>query len=186
MRRASFRGAARVALVLMASATARADEMPVSLQAQLLQKTVTYITSLTPGPDGAVKVLVLFTGPTAARGSEGMATALNQLGQLGKYKAVAKLAPAASVKVAIELEKPQLIWVPPELDEKGVDQVLAACGQRPIVTVSGNAAQVKQGIILGFDVVEAKPRILVHLKQARVQNVVFISGLLTHSVIVER
>ena len=55
-----------------------------------------------------------------------------------------------------------------------------------IVTVSAASAHIKQGVILGFDLVEAKPHILVHLKQARAQNVVFLSGLLTHSVIVEK
>jgi hypothetical protein len=170
----------------LTAAHARAEDLPVTLQAQLLQKTATYITSLQPGESGAVKVLVLFTGAAPSRATEGLAGALNQVGQLGKFKSEAKLAPISSLKTALAAEKPQVLWVPSELDEKGIDAVIEACGQSPIVTVTSAAAHVKQGIILGFDAVEAKPRILVHLKQARAQNVVFLSGLLLHSVIVER
>jgi hypothetical protein len=170
----------------LASTGASADELPVSLQAQLLQKTATYVTSLQPGESGTVKVLVLFTGATPSHATEALVASLNQDGQVGKYKAEAKLVPISSLKASLAAEKPQVLWVPADLDEKAVDQVIEACGQSPIVTVSSVAAHVKRGIILGFDAVEAKPRILVHLKQARAQNVVFLSGLLTHSVIVER
>lgn len=179
--RAAWAGA-----VMLVAVAARADELPVSLQAQLLQKAATYITSLAPGDSGAVKVLVLHPGASPTRWSEGLAGALNQLGQLGKFKGEAKVVPVSGLKSALAAEKPQVIWVPPELDEKGVSAVLEAVGTSNIVTVSVVSAHVKQGVILGFDLLEAKPRILVHLKQARAQSVVFLSGLLTHSVIVER
>lgn len=173
-------------VVLLLALGAQADELPVPLQVQLLQKTASYITTLAPSESGKVKVLVLYPGATAARGSETLTTALNGVGQVGKFPLEAKLVALGSLRESLVTEKPQVLWVASETDEKGVAQVLEACGPMSILTVSGNAAHVKQGVILGFELVEARPRILVHLKQARAQNVVFLSGLLTHSLIVER
>jgi hypothetical protein len=173
-------------VVLLFGASALADELPIALQVQLLSKTSAYVTTLQPGEDGKVKVLVVHAGASAARGSESLAGAINQAGTIGKFPAEAKLVPVADVKAAIASEKPQFVWLAPELDEKGAQAVIDACGAASIVTVSVNGAHVKQGVILGFELAEARPRILVHLKQARAQNVVFLSGLLTHSVIVER
>lgn len=173
-------------LPLLFALAARADELPLPMQVQLLQKTSAYITSLVPGESGKVKVLVVHPGDKAPRFAEQLVESLNKLGQLGKHPAEAKPVPLAGVKAALGVEKPQMLFLSPDLDEKGVASVLEACGTASIVTVSPTQAHVKQGVILGFDLQEAKPRILVHLKQARAQSVVFLSGLLTHSVIVER
>ncbi len=174
-----------IAVVSVALA-ASADELPLQLQVQLLQKTAAYITSLQPGDTGKVKVLVVHAGDKPTRVTEQLTASINGLGQLGKHPAEAAPVALVSLKTAITSEKPQMLFLAPDLDEKGVAEVLEACGTANIVTVSAVQAHVKQGIILGFDLQEAKPRILVHLKQARSQSVVFLSGLLTHSVIVEK
>ena len=181
------RGARVAGLVLVLFATrAVADDLPLALQVQLLQKTSAYITSLQPGETGKVKVLVVYPGDKVSRSSETVANTINQAGQLGRHPAEAKTVPLASLKATLATEKPQVLWVSPETDDKGVTALMEAVGSSNIVTVSAVSAHVKQGVILGFDLLEAKPRILVHLKQARAQNVVFLSGLLTHSVIVEK
>jgi hypothetical protein len=45
---------------------------------------------------------------------------------------------------------------------------------------------VKQGVVLGFSLVESRPRVLINLKQAQKQNIVFLGGLVSHSVVVDR
>jgi len=172
--------------VLLCGLAASADDLPLPLQVQLLQKTSSYITSLSPGESGKVKVLVVYPGASPSRAADTVSGTINQLGQLGRHPAEAKTVPLTGLKAALAEEKPQMLWVAPETDEKGVTAVMEAVGTANIVTVSAVAAHVKQGVILGFDLLEAKPRILVHLKQARAQSVVFLSGLLTHSVIVEK
>jgi len=181
-----MRAMGAAAWLLLLSAPAAADELPTTLQVQLLAKTGSYITSLAPGETGAVKVLVVHPGASPSRNAEAVASGVNQTAQVGKFRAEAKLMPFSGLRAALAAEKPQLIWVAAEMDEKSVEGIIEACGTSPIVTVSPVAAHVRLGVILGFELVEAKPRILVHLKQAKVQNVVFLSGLLTHSVIVER
>ena len=173
-------------LVVGWALAAHAEDLPLPLQVQLLQKTSSYITSLQPGASGKVKVLVVHAGASPTRTTDTLASSINQLGQLGKHPAEAKVVALEGLKATLDAEKPQMIWVAPDTDEKGVESVLQAVGSANIVTVSAAAAHIKQGVILGFDLVEAKPRILVHLKQARTQSVVFLSGLLTHSVIVEK
>jgi hypothetical protein len=173
-------------MLALVACAAVADELPVSLQVQLLQKSAAYITSLQPAESGAVKVLVLYSGAAVPRSAEGIAAGINQAGTVGRFKAEAKIEAVSSLKGTLGAEKPQMVWLCPELDEKSVRAVIDACEGSGIVTVSPLASHVKAGVILGFDLVEAKPRILVNLKQARAQGVVFLSGLLTHSVIVER
>lgn len=175
-------------VVLSAAAAARADELPVALQAQLLSKTSTYITSLTPGAGGGVKVLVVSPTAAASRGAESLSKALGSMGQVGRFKLTAVVAPFAGAKefqATLAAEKPQVVWLAPELDEKAVSGVVEAAGPG-VVTVSAVSSHVSQGVILGFSMAEGKPSILVNLKQARARSVVFLSGLLTHSVIVEK
>lgn len=172
--------------VLLWSLAARGEELPLPLQVQLLQKTAAYVTSLQPGETGKVKVLLVHPGAAPSRAVETLASAINSAGQLGKFPAEAKVVALGGLKDAVASEKPQVLWLAPELDDKAVGAVIDASGGASILTVSTNAAHVRQGVMLGFELVEAKPRILVHLKQSRAQNVVFLSGLLTHSTIVEK
>jgi hypothetical protein len=175
-----------IAVLALFASSARGEELPLSLQVQLLQKTATYITNLQPSDNGAVKVLVLYPGAQVTRGASALASGLNQAGTVGRFKVEARAESVTNLKAELASDKPQMIWLAPELDEKSVQSVIEQCEGSGIVTVSPVAAHVKLGVILGFDLIEAKPRILVNLKQARAQDVIFFSGLLTHSVIVER
>lgn len=166
-------------VVLLLSFGALAEELPLALQVEMLQKTAAYITNLVPPESGKLKVLVVYAGASPSRATETLAAAINKAGKVGAHPAEAKVAAlGASAKELLEAEKPQLVWVAQETSEKDVSAVIEACGSSPIVTVSNNPAHVKQGIIMGYELVEAKPRILVHLKQARAQGVVIFSGLL--------
>ena len=53
------------------------------------------------------------------------------------------------------------------------------------LTISGVADHVKLGAVLGFALIEARPRVLINLKQAERQKIVFLSGLVKHSIVVE-
>ena len=54
------------------------------------------------------------------------------------------------------------------------------------VTVSGVSEHVRLGVVLGFSLVEAHPKVLVNLKQAHKQNIEFHNGFLRHADIVDR
>lgn len=180
-----------MSLALVGSVAASAEELPVALQAQLLSKMTTYIGTLAPGDGATIKVLVVSAAPPDApsRGAQAIAAAIGQVGKLGAYKVETKLVTFASAKklqASVTDEKPQIVYLAPEIDEKGAQAVVEAVGTAPVVTISGVSDHVKQGVVLGFSMEEARPRVLVHLKQARKQSIEFRNGLLAHAVIVEK
>src|SRR6478672_11904442 len=97
-------------LALTAGTVARADELPVQLQIQLLSKMTSSIPNLQPG-SGPLKVLVVFPGKADAtsRAAQTVVNAIRQTAKFGSYDVEAKLQPftdAASLKAAIAAEKP--------------------------------------------------------------------------------
>ena len=182
---------ALAAAVLLLAALARADEVPAPLQAQLLAKMSAYIVGFAPGQDGAVKVVVVHGGSAEApsRGAQAIAAALTQVGQFGGARVEAKLvalSDAKSLRATLTSEKPQFVYVAPELASSAAAGVVEAASTGTAVTVSPVPEHVKLGVMLGFELVEARPQLLVNLKQAHKQNVDFHSGLLRHAVIVDR
>lgn len=189
MRSARF-PAALVAVMVLATA-AHAEELPVNLQVQLLSKMSTYVSNFGLPGAPAVKILVVYpaTKTEPSRGAQALSTALIQAGKLGQYVTEPKLVPAvdaAKFQAVLAAEKPQVIYLAPELDEKATAQIIEAAGGGTALTVSGVADHVKLGVVLGFSLVESRPRVLINLKQAQKQKIVFLSGLVKHSVVVDR
>ena len=179
-----------IAVILGASA-ARADELPVLLQVQLLSKMSTYVSTFAPEGATAVKILVVYPGSREApsRGAQAIATSLTQIGKLGRYTAEPKVVPSSDAKKFQELlaaEKPQVVYLAPELDEKATAEIVEAAGTSTVLTISGLPEHVKIGAVLGFSLVESRPRVLINLKQSQKQKIVFLSGLVSHSVVVDR
>jgi hypothetical protein len=186
LRRASLVGALCVAFA------AAAEELPVALQAQLLSKMTTYVKALTPQGATAVNVWVVYPGPGEAptRAAQALTSALTELGQMGTLKAQPKALAFADPKqfaAALAAEKPQVLFLTPEHNEKNVSALVEAAKAVPgVVTVTGQSDHVKLGVVLGFSAVEGRPRVLVNLKQAKAQGVEFHNGLLRYAVIVEQ
>jgi hypothetical protein len=180
--------AALLGMVLVASA-AHADELPVGLQVQLLSKLSTYVAEFGAG-SAEVKILVVHpSAKDPSRGAQALSAALSQAGKLGKHAIQAKLVPAAdarSFQTVLTAEKPQVVYLAPELDEKATREIIDAVTGTKVLTLSGVEAHVRQGVVLGFSMVEARPRVLINLKQAQKQNIVFLSGLVSHSLVVDR
>ncbi|MHB8876183.1 MAG: YfiR family protein [Myxococcaceae bacterium] len=169
---------------------ASADELPVALQVQLLSKMSTYIIGFGAGESSAVKVLVVHPGSAEApsRGSQALVGAIGQMGQFGSLKVEAKLAPLTDVKTLqaqLASEKPQVVYLAPELSEKNVATIIEALGSSTAVTISGVTEHVKAGVVLGFSLFEARPRVFVNLGKARKQNIQFHNGLLRYAIVVE-
>ena len=176
--------------VALAASLAAADEVPLQLQVQLLSKMSTLI-DLPPGVSSTIKVLVIYPGTfhTPSRGAQTLASAIEQVGQFGSLKAEAKLARFVDTKkfeAALAAEKPQFIYLAPELKEQAVRDLVEASATSEAITISSVGDYVKLGVVLGFSLEEAKPRVLLNLKQVRKQHIVLHSGLTRHAVIVER
>ncbi len=188
MRTCGFRGLLLAAS--LAATAAHADELPVALQIQLLSNMTTYIANMRP-PDGSPVKVVVVQAPagTPTRSAQSLFNALQQAGKLGGFKVEPRLLPFADAKAlaaALAAEKAQVVYLTSELNEKAAAGVVEALGTSGTVSVSSVADHVRLGVVLGFSLVEARPRILVNLKQAAKQAIKFDSGLLRHAVIVDR
>lgn len=186
--------AQRLSLVLLVAMTfatvARAEDLPVQLQIQLLSKMTSSIPNLQP-PAGALKILVVHAGSGDAvpRGAQTLVNAIRQTGKFGSFDTDPKLvsvADAKALKDAIASEKPQAIYLSPEVDAAGVAKVIEASSGSGAVTISTVSDHPKLGIMLGFSLIEARPRVLVNLKQARKENIEFKNALLTYTIIVDK
>jgi hypothetical protein len=78
-----------------------------------------------------------------------------------------------------------VLFLTPELSSKDVDAIVAA-DLGTTLTVSGQAEHIRQGVVLGFSLVEAKPKVLVNLKHAQARGIAFTNGLMQYAVVVER
>lgn len=175
---------------LLCATAAAADELPVSLQVQLLSKMSTYVSNFAPKGATTVKVFVVHPGSKDApsRGAQALSGALGTTTKLGPYAAEVVLVPyvdGKKLEAAVTADKPQVVYLAPELDAKATGEIVEAVSSGTTLTISGVADHVKLGAVLGFSLVEARPRVLINLKQARRQNIVFLSGLVSHSVVVD-
>lgn len=189
-----LRALAVLALALGAAVAsgADADEVPIELQAQLLSKMTTYVKGLAPAGATSLKVLVVYPAgaPDAppTRSAKAMAQAVASVGKMGNLTAESKTTAFTDVKAfqaALATEQPQVVYVTGDHDAKSVALVAQALKGSAVLSVSGTRSHVELGVVLGFAVAEGRPRVLVNLKQAREQEIVFHNGLLRYAVIVE-
>ena len=194
MRRARAHVSAVAALLAAAGVFAGdADELPLELQAQLLSKMTTYVKGLAPAGATSLKVLVVYpaSAPDAppTRAAQAMVQAIGQQGKMGTLAAESKTVPFTDLKAfqaTLAAEKPNVVYVTSEHDAKSLGYLAQALKGSGVLAVTGTRAHLEQGVVLGFTPAEGRPKVLVNLKQAREQGVVFHNGLLRYAVIVEQ
>jgi hypothetical protein len=151
----------------------------------------TYIIHSGQADAPVVKVMVVYPGPATlpSRGAQALAAAVSQVGQFGKAAAESRLVPfidAKKLEAVLADEKPQFVYLAPELDAKSASEIVEASTPTPAVTVTSVGDWVRAGAILGFALVEARPQILINLKQARRQSISFHAAITRHAIVVER
>src|SRR5262249_8706244 len=153
---------------------------------QLLSKMPTYVKTLSATEGAPLKVLVVHPGAEPTRGAIAVVNAVQQLGKFGTVKVEAKAASFGDAKTFAKTmadEKPQIVYLAPELPAKDVADIVTA-DLGVTLTVSGQADHIRQGVVLGFSLVEAKPKVLVNLKHANAQGIAFTNGLMQYAVVV--
>jgi len=156
--------------------------VPVALQAELVAKVAAYDRNLASRAGDRVRILIVVRPKNDASGRFGksMESALGGIDRIGglpheqeriDYTSASALADTCKAKhIAI-------VYFAPGLGEE-VPAIKAALDGVSVLSVAGAAADVPKGIVLGFDLVSGKPKIVVHLGQAKRQNVAFKAELL--------
>lgn len=165
--------------------SARADEIavPVSLQADLLEKVVVYDRNLPARAGEQVTTLVLVkAGNDASRRAAGqLKVALEAKSQLAglphKVMSLDFLEPSAVANACRE-RRVSILFLTPGFSDAEISALAQALDGLDLLSVSAVPQHVAKGIVLGFDLVSGKPKLLVSLSRAQRQKVALSANVL--------
>lgn len=151
--------------------------LPVALEATLLAKMVAYDRNFSGRATGRVRVVLAVKAnhSDSAKTATEMRIALEQLPSIGGLPHEEALTTYAGPKALADtcrLQRASIVFIGPGFEED-VDGIREALTGMSILSVAGVPDYVPHGIVLGFDVIAGRPKMLVNVAQARRQNVDF-------------
>ena len=160
----------------------QALEVPVRLQAELLSKVAAYDRSFVGRARGRALVFIVVKSNDAesARVGEQILSELRVLQQLGGLPHSEEIVRYTSPQALAQLCKtrlPAIVYLSTSLSDQ-VEPIADALDGLSILSVAVSASYVPKRAVLGFDNESGKPKLVVHLEQARRQQVAFRSALL--------
>ncbi len=180
---------ATLAAVLLWARGARAGAPPVKLQAQLLLKAAKYDRRLAARAGTVVRVLSVVR-KDSAQSRESAAVFRRELlaqGRIGELPIEVEDLDADAIDDLagrVQSEHVSIVFLSDELLSKVRDLATSLRGIS-VLTVAVAPEYVAEGAVLGFDLVEGRPKILVNLKQAEAQDVAFAAAFLKLAEVVE-
>jgi hypothetical protein len=165
-------------LVVVPPAQSSADEVavPFELQVELLAKVAVYDKNLPARAGDRVRTLVL-TKPSdtgSTRASTQLQKALvakDTIVNLPHDPQPFTWTDAATLAKQCKARRIAIVYLTPGFSDEEIANIARALDGVDVLTVSAVASFVPRGIVLGFDLVSGKPKLLVHLPQARRQRV---------------
>lgn len=167
------------AAVALLSGMLAAEEpaVPVGLQAELTAKIAAYDRNYTARAGGKAKVIIVSKPGDAestkvanlARSAFG---SLPEVGGLPHEESLLGYSSAKALSDEVAKQKPAIVYLSTGLSSE-VPGIADALNGKDVVTVASVASDVQKGAVLGFDLVSGKPKLLVHLTQAKKQNAAF-------------
>ncbi|HEY6558867.1 MAG TPA: YfiR family protein [Polyangiaceae bacterium] len=163
--------------MLAASSFASSALVPADLQAELISKLAAYDRNFSARARPTAVVLIV-SRPGNPRSSLGAAVMksefakLERIGGLPHRENVIPFEGAAALAKRCRAEGAAIVYLTPGLEDQ-VAEIQKALTGLDILSVSGVPESVPEGIVLGFELVSGKPKILLNLPQAKRQNVSF-------------
>jgi hypothetical protein len=166
------------ALALTVSVSvAEEPSVPVGLQVELLARVSGYDRNFTGRAGDKAHVLVV-ARPGNLDSKSVSREALRAFGATTQIAGVPADATAIDYVGATQLadeakkRKAAIVYFAPGFSDEA-SKVASAFTGLDVLTVSSIASDVEKGIVLGFDLASGRPKLLVHLSQARRQNAAF-------------
>jgi hypothetical protein len=168
-----------------------ADEprVPPRLQAELLAKVAAYDGRFVTRAAGRALVVILVVpgDPDSERFGAQIRAELGKqplIGGVEHMEEIVRYSSPAEVARVCREHKPAIIYIAPGLSSEVTATALALQGS-DVLTVAAVSNDVLHGVVLGFEVVSGKPKLLIHLTRARHQNVAFKPQLLRLARVIE-
>lgn len=179
MRRAGWLLSVVVLAVVFVAHDASAEDapVPVALQAELLAKVAAYDRNLASRAGDRVRILLVNKpgNDDSQRALTQMQGALGHVGEIAGLPHEDVVVPwggASALLQTVRERHAAIVWLTPGFADD-VDAIRSAVSGVDVLTACAVPDYVPRGIVLGFDIVEGKPKLLVNLTQAAKQNVAF-------------
>jgi hypothetical protein len=164
--------------VQLFAAPTRADDvaLPIPLQVELLAKVVGYDRNMPERAGDRVRVLIV-TKPgkdaslKVASQVERALADRSTIAGLPHEEATVPFSDARALAQLCRARRAGLVYFTPGFTDAEIASVATALEGVDVFTAGAMASFVPLGIVLGFDLVSGKPKLLVHLGQARKQHV---------------
>jgi hypothetical protein len=162
---------------------------PTPLQAQLLGRLAAFDRSFAARAGAVAKVWFLHKPKDAESASvtnavAKAAAALPEIGGLHPEITVAELGDPTALATRCPAEHLAIVYFGPST-EGDMPAVARALAGVDLITVGGSGLHAEKGAVVGFDVEEGRPRIVVNLRSAKAQKVSFRAELLKLARVIE-
>jgi hypothetical protein len=147
------------------------------VQATLLAKVASYDRNFAARAIDRAKILLVTRGddPDSVREVAEMGAALASIAAVGGLphgEEVTTFTSAAAIAQMCSSHRIAIVYFGPGLSEQ-IPAIRTALTSVDVLSVAAVPDYVQQGVVLGFEVVSGAPRLLLHLGQARAQNIHF-------------
>jgi hypothetical protein len=169
---------------------AQADDVavPLPMQVQLLASVADYDKGFVERAKGKVKIVLLTSkNPDSARAATQVLGVLGQLPRIGGQaheESTVLFESGAELARLCRSNAISVVFMMPGFQGEIADIKKSLDGVN-VLSVATIGSYVQQGVVLGFDVVSGKPKLLVNLAQARAQKVTFRAELLKMVKVIE-
>ena len=187
----AFCVALSILCTLLTPRISRGDEIavPIALQAELVAKVASYDRNLAARAGDRVHVLIIVkakddASSAFAKHMESALGGLDKIGGLPHDESTSPFGGAKALADACRAKHIAIVYLAPGLGEE-MAGIRAALDGVNVLSVAADASDVARGVVLGFDLVSGKPKILVHLGQAKRQDVSFKAELLKLAKVLE-
>jgi hypothetical protein len=175
-----------LAAVLATAAVAQAGELtvPPATQVSMLAKLLQFDRDFRSHAGDAAHILVVEAPGHAEshRVAQQLKGGLESIGTIGGLGVVVDLVPyAGGAELTRTCSKGGIaaVYLAPDFSEAQVREIARYLGGISVLTASSAPSDVPSGAVVGFDLVDGKPKILVNLLQAEKQGVSFSSSFLS-------
>jgi YfiR/HmsC-like len=187
-----FVAGARIWLVLclgsLSLAHAEDVAVPLPMQVQLFSSVVDYDKGFAERAKGKVKIVLLTSkNPDSGRAATQVQAALGRLTQIGGQpheESTVRFESGAALANLCRSNGISAVFLMPGFQSEIADIKHSLEGVN-VLSVATIGSYVQQGVVLGFDVISGKPKLLVNLTQARAQKVAFKAELLKMVKVIE-
>ncbi|MEJ7728368.1 MAG: YfiR family protein [Polyangiaceae bacterium] len=165
------------AVLVLRDRAARAEEVsvPVELQAELFVKVAAYDRSFAARAGDRARVVVVSNADddgsktVAAQMTRALA-GIDTIGGIPKEVSAHSFTSAAAIAELCHARRPAIVYFAPGID-RAVPAIASALSGVDVLSLAAVPDYVARGIVLGAELASGKPKLLIHLPQARSQNV---------------